>query len=585
MQIQTKPLMKIRILLLSLTFVFCKSFSQNNQRFKLEDDHEFDKGSGITLNNLNSNQIHNLALLGKTWGFLKYHHPYIAAGNINWDYQLFRIIPTYINIKTKRERNEELLKLVNSLGVVNKDTVRENVKAEDVKMQPDLDWLRNTAELGDSLSKQLINIKNGVRPKGNYYISFVEGVGNPILSNEKSYSSMRFPDAGFRLLTLYRYWNIINYFFPYKYLIDEKWESVLSEFIPLFIADTNQTEYNFTTLKMISRIHDSHANIVRNWQLENYQGTLAPPFSAIFVGNKLVVTGYYSDTLEIKNKIKPGDIILKINHQNVDGLIKKSYPLISASNKETELRDLARSFLLKTKNDELILELLKDGVKSTITVPALLPTSFKYRQDFEINSTAPGYYLIKKDIGYLLPSKFKSKNLPEIKTLFKETKGIILDMRCYPSDYMISKLGDYIKPHRSPFVKFAATNLEQPGLFKYTLTNENGGGNEQIYTGKVVILVNERTQSLAEFTTMALQGSPNVIVIGNTTAGADGNVTHFKLPGGINTSFSGLGVYYPDGSETQRVGIKIDIPIKPTIAGIKAGRDELLEKAFELIEK
>jgi hypothetical protein len=46
---------------------------------------------------------------------------------------------------------------------------------------------------------------------------------------------------------------------------------------------------------------------------------------------------------------------------------------------------------------------------------------------------------------------------------------------------------------------------------------------------------------------------------------------------------SGLGVYYPDGITTQRAGVKINLVIKPTIQGIKTGKDELLDKAKELI--
>ena len=46
---------------------------------------------------------------------------------------------------------------------------------------------------------------------------------------------------------------------------------------------------------------------------------------------------------------------------------------------------------------------------------------------------------------------------------------------------------------------------------------------------------------------------------------------------------TGMGVYYPDGRETQRIGMIPDIEVKPTIAGIKAGKDEVLQKAIELI--
>ena len=43
---------------------------------------------------------------------------------------------------------------------------------------------------------------------------------------------------------------------------------------------------------------------------------------------------------------------------------------------------------------------------------------------------------------------------------------------------------------------------------------------------------------------------------------------------------SGIGVSYPDGSPTQRVGIAPDIEVTPTIAGIRVGRDEVLEAAL-----
>ena len=82
---------------------------------------------------------------------------------------------------------------------------------------------------------------------------------------------------------------------------------------------------------------------------------------------------------------------------------------------------------------------------------------------------------------------------------------------------------------------------------------------------------------------MAFRTAPGATVIGSTTAGADGNVSRIALPGGINTMISGIGVYYPNGKETQRVGIIPDLVVKPTIRGIKEGRDELLDKAIEII--
>ncbi|EPR66291.1 Peptidase, S41 family [Cyclobacterium qasimii M12-11B] len=105
------------------------------------------------------------------------------------------------------------------------------------------------------------------------------------------------------------------------------------------------------------------------------------------------------------------------------------------------------------------------------------------------------------------------------------------------------------------------------------------------YKGKLVVLTNEFSQSQAEYTAMAFRAGDNTTVIGSTTAGADGNVSPLFLPGGLKTMISGIGVYYPNREETQRIGIVPDIEVKPSIEGIKAGRDELLERAIEIISE
>lgn len=89
--------------------------------------------------------------------------------------------------------------------------------------------------------------------------------------------------------------------------------------------------------------------------------------------------------------------------------------------------------------------------------------------------------------------------------------------------------------------------------------------------------------SQGEFTTMALRTIPTSVVVGSATAGADGNITEFPLGENISAIYSSIGVYYPDGRETQRIGIIPDIEVTPTIKGIKEGRDELIEKAIEII--
>ena len=108
-------------------------------------------------------------------------------------------------------------------------------------------------------------------------------------------------------------------------------------------------------------------------------------------------------------------------------------------------------------------------------------------------------------------------------------------------------------------------------------------GEAKRYMGRIIILVNEMTQSQAEESAMALQSIPGAKTFGSQTAGADGNVSLVYLPGDIKTYFSGRANFYPDGTPTQHVGVKIDYEVKPTIKGIREGKDEVLERAVRYV--
>ena len=103
------------------------------------------------------------------------------------------------------------------------------------------------------------------------------------------------------------------------------------------------------------------------------------------------------------------------------------------------------------------------------------------------------------------------------------------------------------------------------------------------YAGKIIVLVEENTQSAAEYAAMAFRTAPGAFVLGSTTAGADGNVSEIPLPGGFSTWISGIGVFYPDKRPTRSIGIIPDVVVNPTLAGIRAGRDEVLEEALRQI--
>jgi hypothetical protein len=220
-------------------------------------DKEFDFGSYIDFNNLTEKQIENLYKVGKVWGFLKYYHPEIGKGSFNWDYELIRILPEAMSKENSTDINKIFKDQIEKLGeVAGRDTVD---KVKDIKLSPELDWLNDTEYLGAELSTSIKNIKDSRRTVEHYYVGLTQGIGNPIFQNEKPYPNMKYTDDGLKLISLFRYWNMIQYYFPYKNLIDENWDEVLKTFIPKIVSANDELSYKLTLLELIGKVNDTHA--------------------------------------------------------------------------------------------------------------------------------------------------------------------------------------------------------------------------------------------------------------------------------------------------------------------------------------
>jgi C-terminal processing protease CtpA/Prc len=547
--------------------------------YAADSDKGFGNASKIDSIVLNETNTENLKMLGLIWGFVKYYHPKVAVGNFNFDNELFRITPQILASKTNSERDIAFVKWIKNLGEFEIATDLK-IKGE-LNMLPDLDWIEKS-DLSSDLKMILNNIKNAKRENEHYYIGLYEGVNNPEFKNEKAYAELKYPDVGFRLLCLYRYWNMIQYYFPYKHLIEGDWKNILQKYIPTFLQAKNELDYKLAALALIAEIHDTHANIWGNdATIKNFRGTRYSALDLTFVEKKAVVSGYHNDSLAKETGLKIGDIITSINSKPVDDIIKNILKYTPASNYPTQLRDIAPN-LLRTNDSVLVVQYISDGVEKTIDVKTYPSVKIKMANKFQKKDTC--FKFIDKDIAYLYLGSIKEKYLPTIMKDIENTKGLIIDLRSYPSEFVVYSLGKYLMPQKTDFVKFAVGNIKTPGLFTIGKQLNVLGKKSTFYRGKIVILINETTQSQAEFTTMAFRVAPNATVIGSTTAGADGNVSQIYLPGSISTMISGINVLYPNGKETQRIGIVPDIEITPTIEAIKQGKDEVLLKAIELIK-
>lgn len=538
---------------------------------KAEMDTEFDSNSGFQLDNPTSKQVSNLFKLGKIWGFVKYHHPEIAKGNVNWDNELFRIVSSI----DSENFETEIMKWLNAIGPILKEKEIEDSK-KSITLEDNPDWISSFDIKSKELRQVLIQLKKTPKEDLNYYLKFAPNIGNPVFKNEASYSKMLWDDDGYKLVSLFRYWNMIEYFFPYKHLMDNDWNEVLKASIPNFLVADDELSYKLELLKLIGKIQDTHGNIHnQEGVLDDFFGINIAPLQISFIENKAVVTKIYPQ-LKSESKIKRGDIITKIDGVPVADLVKEKLHYTPGSNLPVQLFGVSKK-LLRTNKNSVTLSIDSDKIfeEEVRCVP-------KQEISFWDRSLA-SHKELDQDIGYIYPGTLKRGEIHDIMKRFISKKALIIDLRCYPSDFIVFSLGKYLMPAPTEFVKFTQGSLQNPGQFSFTNPLKVGEVNPDYFKGKVIISINETTVSQAEYTTMALRVAPNVLVIGSTTAAADGNVSPIVLPGNIRTMISGIGVNYPDGTETQRIGITPDLEIKPTIKGIIAGKDEVLEKAIELI--
>lgn len=516
-------------------------------------------------------ETEKIVSLGKIYGFLKYYHPEVGKGNFDWDKEFIKQLPRVINAKNKDVLSEIYCSWIDSLGVVRECKKGDKVE-EYFDKNFDLSWLHNDSIFNEKLIEKLEYIEKNRFKGKNYYVTS-ELNGKIKVTNEPIYENVEFPSEDYRLLGLVKYWNIIEYFYPYKYLTDQNWDSVLAEMIPKFRNVSNVKDYQNTIRELIVKLDDGHA-----WVNFSDKWPLYLPVKVTSINNRIVISEYFNDSLANQNNLKIGDVVLKVNQIDIENIINEKMNYVSGSNKNQK-RINACNAILRGESDSVTLTIERAGKVYDVNASRYNFKKFKYYKNRKVIKSRE----IDSDIGYLNMDFIEENDVAKVFKLFKAKKAIIIDLRNYPN-FIYRSVSKQINSENRIFSKYYSPEITYPGMFKYTYLR-TGSKNKKSYKGKVILLVNEKSVSRSEFTTMAFQTADNVITVGSQTAGTDGDVVKFNYMGGYKTAITGNGVLYPKGDETQRVGVKVDVEVKPTIEGLREGRDEVLEKAIQLAKE
>jgi C-terminal processing protease CtpA/Prc len=533
---------------------------------------------GFTQTQLTETQ--KLAATCKIWGFLKYYHPNVADGSKKWDEQLFIILPQVEKATNQEEFSAVISKWIDTIGNVKKlKTDNSNAKVAYFTKNLNSKWIDNFYVFSKILSKKLRYIEANKYQGKQYYVQYDLNSSSLLkFDNEIKYSNFKWTDKNLRLLAFFRYWNYVEYFFPYKYQMDQKWDIVLDEMLPKFINSESEVNFHLAIKELTSKLNDTHASFGTN-KLFEYFGDKWMPITIKIIDKKLIVTGFQNDSLAKIDDYKIGDVISKIEGKPITQFIKENQKYVEGSNESAVLDKFYWVFLIG-KSDTSEIEFTRGENTSTKIIKR-----YKY-QDLKIQfPKKEKWKLLSENIGYVNLGELEISDVPIMMEKIKSAKSIIFDIRNYPrnTNYAIA---EYLNPEPKEFVKFIDPDLSYPGRYIWRQEIEKcGKKNPDYYKGKVILLVNEKTMSHAEYTAMCLKVAPNVTVIGSQTAGADGANARFQIIKGIQTSFTCYGVFYPNKKETQRIGIVPDIFVEQTIQGIAECRDEILERAIQFVNK
>ncbi len=403
------------------------------------------------------------------------------------------------------------------------------------------------------------------------------------------YADTLVPSAELRLFGLYNFWNAIKFFSPYKQELDHSWDSVLHRYVPVFLNANDSLSYLLAVRALASETQDCHGfigSIRSSTPARKFYGAW-PPVQLGYVRGKVYITEMAKDSSQDLSHLKTGDELVSIDGMSIREYETQWRSYIPTSNENTFQRDMANYLSVGPLNSVTTFT-LRRGQKTfqvTLNRNGRWPMS---RGIIDFNKRYKTAEILVGNIGYINMGSLRQANVDSVLRAFKDTRAIILDIRNYPQGTawtIAPYLADSVKTailFDKPFVDYNyIRGGEDKSTFKsnFTVTPSD----KKPYKGKIIILCDRTTQSQAEYSIMMFQGAAKCTVIGNQTAGADGNVTEVTLPGGYSISFSGLGIYYPDGTPTQRRGIKIDIPVQPTIEGLLAGKDELLDRALQFV--
>jgi C-terminal processing protease CtpA/Prc len=275
--------------------------------------------------------------------------------------------------------------------------------------------------------------------------------------------------------------------------------------------------------------------------------------------------------------VQIGDVVVAVDGKPVAQWYAQRAALESGSEQHKRWR-VRGSFLQGPKDAPVTLQLARGNQRVSAALSYELPGPIGARRLPPIQELRPGIF-------YIDVTRFQKAEFEKSFDALRNARGIVFDLRGYPTGDAINLVPYWItgvdaaqwmliprfdKPFAEPTAgwTFGWQKERDPALDKPAK----------------VLLTDARAISYAESLAAYFPGQKTGPVVGEATAGANGNVVFATLPSGMKFAFTGMIVKRHDGTILHREGIKPDVAVVPTPEAFRAGKDEVLERGLAILE-
>ena len=381
-------------------------------------------------------------------------------------------------------------------------------------------------------------------------------------------------DRSTRLGAVVLIWNVLQHFYPYFDVVDVDWNAELTTALRAAATDEDDRAFFFTLRRMIASIDDGHGAVVYP---AAWRGRASLPILWRVVGDSLVITTVDADV----TGVSAGDVVETINGKPALPMLREIDAQISGATLQWKRTQSLRELALGPTGAQSTLTIRNpDGTTRTAQLTHTPREGLlAEKRPEKIAELKPGYWYV--DLDRITDADFTG-------AVYKlaDAKGIVFDMRGYPR--ADRKLLGYLSGEPLHSARWNVPVSRWPNR-EHVEWDTSGRWTQPPLSPRlprnVVFLTNGRAISYAETWMGIVEAYKLGTIVGEPTAGTNGNINVVHLPGDYRVVFTGMKVLKHDGSRHHGVGIVPTVPVTPTIDGIRAGRDEQLEKALEVLAR